>query len=61
LFQLEARGRNFATRIFVADAPGCHQERLIGAFALLRCKFVAFSVPDLMVYFWPEAGKETLP
>jgi hypothetical protein len=36
LLRLEARRRNIATRNFVAEARCCHQERLIGAFALLR-------------------------
>ena len=36
MFRLDARGRDFATRIFVADTPCCHQESLIGAFALRR-------------------------
>jgi hypothetical protein len=35
--------------------------RSFAAVADHGCKFVAFSVPDLMVYFGPRVDKETLP
>ena len=74
--RLEARRRNIATRNFVAEARCCHQERLIGAFALLRrsgrqrgsCHAKSLSgrrcpafCPVGRRYWWPALAPSGLP